>query len=386
MLTEKELRKALELIQSRLDDLNLMYIRKIVQQIKKIGELNQSSVNRLVILAEVESDAADVTQALATALGETIADVQKIYRAAMAETYTDPRFRSYFAQGGQIPDDAKARMNQLVASMSLQTAKTMVNFSNTTAISQAYRDAVDRGIMAVTTGLTDYKTATRETIRAIGYNGMQVQYESGYHRRLDTAVRQNIIDGTNQISQQGANIVGEALGYDAVEISAHAHSAPDHEPVQGRVFLKAEYEKMQSGQSFVDVKGNHYAGFRRPIQEWNCQHFALPFSTKYSKPRWNEETLQKWASDNSTGCEIDGKHYTTYQAQQLMRKIETLSRRWKDTANAARIAGDDMLRRDCQTKINALALKYGQISRLSGLAEHRDRMTVQGFKAVKLTN
>ena len=141
--------------------MNALYIKRVAKQIKKIGELNQSSVNRLVVLAEMESDVADITQALSTALGETITDVQKIYRAAMAETYTDPRFKAYFAEGGKIPQEAKARMNQLVASMAYQTALTMVNFSNTTAISQPYRDTVDKGIMAVTSGLTDYKAATR---------------------------------------------------------------------------------------------------------------------------------------------------------------------------------------------------------------------------------
>ena len=383
MLTQKELDKALQAIQNRLDAVNLMYIRKVATQVKKIGELNQSSVNRLVALAEVDGDADEITKALAVAMGETITDVQKIYKAAMQEAVTDPRFTAYYAAGVQVPPAAKARLNQLVASMALQTAQNMVNFSNTTAISQTYRDTVDRGIMAVTAGLTDYKAATRDAIRSLGGNGIQVVYASGYHRRLDTAVRQNIIDGTNQISQQGANIVGEALGYDAVEISAHAHSAPDHEPVQGRVFLKAEYDKMQAGLPFVDVNGNAYAGFRRPIQEWNCQHFALPFSTKYSQPRWGPAIVQQWAADNAKGCTINGKHYTTYQAQQLMRQIETQSRRWKDTANAARAAGDDVLRRQCQDKINTLAAQYAKVSAASGLREHRDRMSVHGFKRMK---
>ena len=75
---------------------------------------------------------------------------------------------------------------------------------------------------------------------------------------------------------------------------------------------------------------------------------------------------------------------TTYQAQQMMRKIETEVRRWKDTAVAAQIAGDDQLRRQCQSHINALAAKYGQISSVSGLTEHRNRMVVEGFKPVKL--
>ena len=75
---------------------------------------------------------------------------------------------------------------------------------------------------------------------------------------------------------------------------------------------------------------------------------------------------------------------TTYQAQQMMRKIETETRRWKDTAVAAQIAGDDALRRQCQSHINELAAKYGQIASVSGLTPHRNRMTVEGFKSVKM--
>jgi hypothetical protein len=243
---------------------------------------------------------------------------------------------------------------------------------------------VDTAILATSAGLTSYKEAARDAMRGIGHSGLQVYYASGYHRRLDTAIRQNIIDGTRQIAMHGAAIVGDALGYDAVELSAHLHSAPDHEPVQGRVFLKTEFDKMQAGFPFVDVNGKSYASFRRPIGEWNCAHFPSPFSTKYSKARYTENQLQDMAKRNADGCEIDGKHVTLYQAQQMMRRLETEVRRWKDTAVMAQIAGEDQLRRECQMNINKLAAKYGQIASLSGLTMHKDRMVVQDFKPVKI--
>lgn len=87
---------------------------------------------------------------------------------------------------------------------------------------------------------------------------------------------------------------------------------------------------------------------------------------------------------NNEGCEINGKHYTIYQATQLMRQIETEVRRQKDAANAARQAGDDVLRQQCQKKINALAAKYSQVVQASGLTSRKDRMTVEGFRAVKV--
>ena len=143
----------------------------------------------------------------------------------------------------------------------------MYNLSNTTAITLGYRNAIDKAVLATSTGVGSYTETMRDTIRQLGRAGMQVTYASGYHRRLDTAVRQNIVDAVRQINKQASAMIGEELGYDAVEISAHSRSAPDHEPVQGRVFLKEDFENMQAGLPFRDVNGHLYQGFKRPISE-----------------------------------------------------------------------------------------------------------------------
>lgn len=384
MLSDKELEAVLELLQSRFDDLNTLYIRKIAEQIKKIGELGQANINRLIIMAEMTSNVREITERLAEITSLNTKDIQALYDKAMQETYTDPRFTKAFQAGIQPPAGTNERLAQYARNVAAQTARTVQNISNTTAISTTYRAAVDRGILAASTGLTDYRTATREIVRQIGYNGLQVQYGSGYHRRLDTAVRQNVVDGVKQIAQHGADAIGDALGYQEVEISAHANSAPDHEPVQGRIFTKAEFAKMQAGQAATDIHGRTYAAFKRQIAQWNCAHFPLPYDSRYSKPRFTEQQLQDWAAKNNSGCDLDGKHYTLYEAQQVMRKLETEVRRQKDTANAARIVGDDTLRRSCQVKINALAAKYAQVSALSGLPMRKERMSVEGFRMVKV--
>lgn len=382
MLTEQELEAVLKIIQRRFDSLNTVYIRKIAEQLKKIGGLSQSSINRLTVMAEVTSDVSEITRMLADVTALTIPEIYGIYQRAAQQAYTDDRFKQAFVANPQAFSRVEPRVNWLANAMARQTANAITNISNTTLVSRTYRDAVDTAITAVSSGLTDYKAATRTALRAVGYNGMVVQYPSGYRRRLDTSIRQNILNGVNQIAQQGAMIAGEELGYDAVELSAHLRSAPDHEPVQGRVFLTAEFEKMQAGLPFVDADGNAYAGFRRPIGEWNCMHIPLPFSTKHSVRRYTDAQLKDWKDRNDDGCDIDGKHYTTYAAGQLMRKMETEVRRLKDTANAARIAGDDVLRRQCQTQINAISAKYAQVSALSGIKQRRDRMVVEDFKAV----
>lgn len=384
MLTEEQLAQATKRITDRLDEVNILFIGKIAAQIKKIGELNPTSINRIIVMTEMGANIREITRALAQATVMNTRDIYQIYQAALNDSYTDPRFRKAL-QAKPLTPEQNERLTQFAQNVSTQTAQTMRNLSNTTSIMPTYKDAIDRAIVATSSGLTGYKEAARGIIRELGANGLQVYYESGYHRRLDSAVRQNIIDGVNQINQNASLAMGDALGYDAVEISAHAHSAPDHEPVQGRVFLKSEFEKMQAGSDFYDVDGNHYDGFRRPIGEWNCMHIAMAFSTQHSKRRYSDEQLKQWQEMNAAGCVINGKHHTIYQARQIMRRLETKVRQEKDAANAARINGNDMdARRSHQKKINALTKQYYAVAKAAGLRARGDRLSVNGFKMVKV--
>ena len=381
-MTQKEIDQKVDELMKRFDEVNAFFIAKIAKQVKKIGELIPSTVNLLTVMADMNEDIAQINQKLADTLQVTLPQVQVLYKGALNNLYTDPRFERALTLT-PLPEDSKKSLENYAEAVSRQTMGTMINLSNTTIASQVYRQTVDNAILAAGNGL-DYKSATRNAIRELGYGGLQMQYPSGYHRRLDTAIRQNIVDGMNQIAQNGSIMMGEQLGFDAYELSAHARSAPDHEPIQGRVFLKEEFEKLQSGLPFQDVDGNQFGAIARAIGEWNCMHIAMSFSTQHSIRRYSDETLKKYAEDNNKGCEINGKHYTIYEASQIMRQIETQVRREKDAANAGRIAGDMDLRRQCQKRINALAAKYEVVANAAGLTMRKDRMSVEGFRMVKV--
>lgn len=384
MLTEKELEAAIKRITDRLTEVNQLYIKKIAAQLSKIGELNATSINRIVVMVEMGANIQEVSAELAQATTQNVRDIYAIYQKALSDSYTDPRFRAAL-QSQPLTPAQNDRLTWFARNVATQTAQAMVNLSNTTAIAQPYQEALDKAIVAVSMGGMSYTEAARDIIRELGYNGLRVQYESGYHRRLDSAVRQNIIDGVNQINQNASLAMGEMLGYDAVELSAHLNSAPDHEPVQGRVFLLKEFEKMQNGEDFRDVDGNFYSGFRRPIGEWNCMHIAMSFDTRHSIRRYTDEQLKEWKDANAKGCEIGGKHYTNYQARQLMRELETKVRREKDAANAARLNGNDMeARRAHQKTINDLTQKYYAVAKAAGLTPRGARLSVEGFKMVKV--
>lgn len=382
MLDELTLQNATNVILRHIEELTSDYIIMIAEQIAAIGGLNPSSVNRLILMMQWGKDINDITQRLAVATQKTAAEIAVLYQEVLNDTYSDPRFAEALKHT-EITEADQARILKMAITVRNQTLDQLSNLSNTTAVSSNYKDAVDKAVIAVSSGMTDYSSAARQVLREVGGAGIPVVYSSGYKRRADSAVRQNIVDGANQIAQQASDMIGEALGYDAVEISVHAMSAPDHEPIQGHVFLKAEYEKMQNGEPFEDVDGHQFEAIKRPIGEWNCRHFAMSFSTQYSKRKYTDEQLADIAKKNEEGCDIDGKHYTKYGASQLMRQIETEIRKQKDIAIAAAAAGDEDLQAECQNKINELTAQYYSVARQAGLTPQRDRLQVPGFKIYK---
>ena len=80
------------------------------------------------------------------------------------------------------------------------TEQEMRNLSRTTVVTEAYRNAVDVAVQAVQSGLIDYKSAIRSAMTAAGKNGLRVQYASGMTRRLDSAMRQNVLDGVRSLN------------------------------------------------------------------------------------------------------------------------------------------------------------------------------------------
>ncbi len=385
MATPKKLtlQQQIDQLMERFEEINDFFIRQVAERIRAIGELNATSMHQIAIMAQMNEDILAINRKIAQTAQMAVPDLYKVYQTALDDLYYDPRFERAL-KATPLSDTARAQLEHYVQSVSRQTAGTMQNLSNTTLVSQTYRHAVDTAILATSSGLMDYGAAMRGTIRDLGYGGIQVQYPSGYHKRLDSAVRQNIIDGTRQIAQHGSDIMGEDLGYDAKEISAHLRSAPDHEPIQGHIFLNAEYEKMQSEQPFQDIEGRQYAAIRRPIGQWNCMHFAMSFSTEYSRPKYTTAQLDDMIAANAKGCDIGDRHYTIYECGQMMRNIETQIRREKDAANAGRAAGDLTLRQDCQKRINALGKRYMTISEASGIKPRAERMKVAGFRPVKV--
>jgi len=131
MLSEKEINAAIQKITDRLDEVNRLFVKKVARQILTIGEMNQSSINRLIVMRDMGMDVAEINRELLTATSLNIKDLFKLYQKALTETYTDKRFRA-FLQENPLPTQDKSRITQFAQNVSVQTARTMLNISNTT--------------------------------------------------------------------------------------------------------------------------------------------------------------------------------------------------------------------------------------------------------------
>ena len=211
----------------------------------------------------------------------------------------------------------------------------------------------------------------RDTLRKVGESGLcTMEYESGYTRRLDSAVRMNLLEGIRQINQGIQDKIGEELGADGVEISAHIYCAPDHEDVQGRQMTNAEYAKWDAEHAYP----------KRQIGKLNCHHFVFRVLLGIQEPIHTPEELDRMKEENAKGIYFEGKHYTGYQATQIQRSLEAQIRKYKDIHTLARSAGDDVLKRKAQTQITALTHKYKEFSEAAGLSFKGKRLQVSGYK------
>ena len=169
-----------------------------------------------------------------------------------------------------------------------------------------------------------------------------------------------------QISKQ----THDDLGANGWEINAHAASAPDHEPIQGKQYSDEEYETLNS--SLV-----------RRIGTLNCGHAAFPIILGVTPPQYTKEELEKYRLDNERGIDYAGKHYTMYEATQRQRRLEASMRRQKRRILADEANGDQEKKQQDQIKLQVLNQEYRRFSKAAGLRTQDARAEVAGFSAKK---
>lgn len=405
MLTENQINALPERIYERLQNINTEYYTIIGRVIKDIGELRPKDVHQLQQMYDYGADMDEVVEELERASEKNVAEIYEIFNIVAKENYNYAKPFYEAQEISYIPYEENEKLQQYVKSIARQTVNEYINLTQHTAfavfskdgksiaplfennknkaatsLSDTYTKIVDYAVTKVQLGEESYSSAMRGAMKALVNSGIRtVDYESGYSRRLDTAVRQNILWGAKQCNQNTSDMIGEEFGADGYEISYHSNPRPSHADMGGRQYA------IGKGRT---VNGVYYPSFEEKaeplLKDYGCLHFKFSILLGISQPAYSKEQLEEFKANDNRTFEFEGKEYTGYEATQIQRKLETAVRGQKDLANIAKASGNDTLRREAQEKINQLTRKYKQFSDTAGLPTRVERMRVDGFRSVKV--
>ena len=292
-----------------------------------------------------------------------------------------------------IPYSENKSVQSIVNAFARTTGNTMINLSSVTAqnlgflnksgkfvpIQKMYTDALDKAVVAISSGATDFHSAMRDTIIEMGGSGIRVNYGSGITRRLDTVVRQAMLYGAKQCSIEYNTMIGEELGCDGIEVDFHSNPRPSHEFMQGKQYVLGKARTI-NGVYFESAD----EALER-LQDYGCLHYKTPIICGISEPRYSPEELKRLNEQNAKRYTIDGKEYSGYEVTQMQRRLETSVRNEKTTRDLAKASGDNALVKRCNERIKAYQGKYNEISEITGIQGDKKRMSIPRGTTVKGT-
>ena len=433
MLDEKLQEKLLSVFDKRFENYNTKVLEELGNVIKQFKDLTPSQAYKLGQQLKYNTTVKDLLNELSKISGLSVKDLKAILEKVAKENinFADVYYK---ARGLETPIYSQNKaLQRLVSSVYSISGAEFKNIAKSTGfrllgdngepllldIDETYKYVIDKCVVAISQGKETYQQSMRSTLKQLSSSGVRkIEYESGYSRRLDSSIRQNILDSIRQVSNESQKLFGEEFGYNAIEVSHHSNSAPDHSnndiengkfDIDGHQFVKLDIlkEQIKNGMEKeitlkdidevnhrVKCKGKWYYDFdyinnnlNRPVSTMSCYHYIFSVVLGVSRPQFTDKQLEEDKKKNNDGFEFEGKHYTFYEGEQLLNKIALEIRKNKDTQIMAKSSGDDDLILSSQTKITQLTTKYRQVVKVSGLPNKlATKGWVPGYKRTSVKN
>ena len=357
------------------DPINDFLLEDIARRIAKAGQLTSSASYQIWRAQELGLSQREIKKRLRELLKVSNKELKKLLTQSAQVGYDFDLKR--LPHSGAVPFAQNESLQEIVRSAVAMAEEALQNITQTIGmvdpygkalpLQDAYRSCMDYAFKQVITGAADQNTAIRRATKNLADKGVRhIDYESGVHTSLEAATRRNIMGGLGLMQEQITAATHDEMGCDGWEISAHANSAPDHEPIQGKQYSDAEYQALNN--SLV-----------RRISTLNCGHVAFPIILGVNEPQYTPEQLQKFRDDNAKGVTYNGKHYTGYEATQLQRKLERSMRKQKNRILVYEASGDADKLETAQVRLRLTSQEYRRFSHAAGLRTESERAYVAGF-------
>lgn len=385
-MNNDKLELALERFVRRFEEFNTKVLEEFGKTISKFNGLTASQAHKLAQQLKNGRDIEKILADLERISELSRKDIEELLEITAKENIDFANTYYEAKKMDKVSYEDSKQFQNLVKAVEKTTKGEFTNLSKTTAlkllkdngkplyldIKKAYNEVIDRCVLAVATGQTNYQKAMYDTIKQLSNSGVKKVYydnkgKQAYARRLDSSVRMNILDGVRQVNIGIQEQVGKEFGADGVEVSHHVNCAPDHIHIDGQQFSKKKFEKINNN-------------LTRPVASMNCRHFVFSIVLGVSSPLYTKKQLEEDRKNNEKGFEYEGKHYTLYEGEQLQRKIELAVRQQKDLQIIAKASNDKDTISKSQSNITQLTQKYKELSKISGLPTKMNRLRVVGYK------
>lgn len=182
---------------------------------------------------------------------------------------------------------------------------------------------LDQVYLSVSSGAFSQQEAVKAAVNDLSKRGIHwIDYRSGAHRRLDTAVRTALRSGVNQTACRCQDKNFELMGGNLVEVTSHMGARPAHAEWQGKIYWRKE--KYKNYRNFEETTGY---GKGDGLGGWNCRHSFYPYFEGLSNKSFEHYHL----SENKERYELD----------QEQRYNERKIREWKRRQAVNKAGGID---------------------------------------------
>lgn len=364
--------------------LEIRIMSDIVRRIKINGFSTASADWQMTRLQQLGKSEEDIKKWIRIALETTEEEMEHIFSDVVYAEYMGHE-RAYKVNGmEQIPFEENVELQSLIEGVRKQTGDTFQNMTGSMGfvkqdasghlkpveLSEYYQTTLDAAMLDIHSGAFDYQTVLMRTINEMTKSGLRwIDYESGWHNRVDVAARRAVMTGFRQVQGKINEQVADQLGTDYFEVTCHVGARPTHQPWQGKVWT------MQQLKSVCGL------GTGDGLHGWNCYHDYNAFIPGVSVRTYTDEQLDQMIEAENTPKTYNGKQYTTYEALQQQRRMETAMRKTRH---------DIRLMEEGEADVQSIMLKkgkyYGQMqtyvdfSEKMKLPQQRDRIYQDGLK------
>ena len=365
-------------------------LERIGKRLKATGKLSAYDQQAIKNIYNISGDMEAITRDLARVTGQNIIDVKSAFEDIMADTAAEYKPLYDFRGLPFVPFSENEYLQNLVKHFAAETAGEMINLSRTKGLAvakyglingerkqigsesllNAYQSAIDKAVVNVTSGVGDFYSNMRDTIKAFGGSGVKMDYGNGVLRNIDAVIRQNLLFTVKEMQVEYDKKVTDELKLNGFEVNFSPVCRPSHSFMEGKMF-SYNGEKTIDGVTYPDG-----AEALERMEDYNCYHRKMGVILGVSKPRYSKAEIEEKNRLTHEEIEYNGKTKSRYEWIQTQRKIERTVRSLRTTSRMAEAAGDTQLKNDCDLKVRIWKAKYNAMCEAVGITPHTERMII----------